>query len=705
MKKGTWKRKGAAALAATLAAGLVVPSAVYAAGPSVRVGSDSDVQMSSDPEAVYVNNYSGTERSENFNDNWKFQMGDASGAETPTYDDSSWEQVNLPHDYSIEQDFSKSMEAESGYLPGGIGWYRKNFKLDESAQGKQIRIDFGGVYMDSTVYINGHKLGTHPYGYTPFSYDITDYVKFGEENVISVRVNHQTPSSRWYSGSGIYRSVDLTITDPVHVDLYGTKIETPDLATQASGTVDTNITTTVVNDSDADQSVSLRHTVFPKGGDADNPNGRAEITAVNVPAGTSQEIDAEVDVTGAKLWSTEDPNLYTVRTEVLVNGEVTDTYDTDYGFRYFDFDANTGFSLNGKNVKLKGVCMHHDQGSLGAEAWERAIERQVEILKDMGCNSIRVTHNPASDELIEICNEQGILVIDEAFDGWAWPKNGNSKDYARFFEQSVGEGNELIGAEADMTWAEFDLKAMIKRGMNAPSIIMWSLGNEVQEGSASLSPASERVQTNLIKWGKEVDETRPYTRGDNNIKNETANESSQKMMQEFEDEGGTAGLNYCDGGLYDQLHGDHPGWKLYGSETASSVNSRGVYDRLGNDAAQTPADKKLTSYDNSRVGWGALASAAWYDVIKRDFVAGEYVWTGFDYIGEPTPWNNTSAGIMGTWPSPKNSYFGIVDTAGFAKDSYYFYQSQWNDTVNTLHILPAWNERCPGGRLHRRGKS
>ena len=223
MKKRNLKRVGAMAMAAALTLGMV-PATAYAAGPLVRVASDSDVQMSSDPEAVYVNSYSGTERSENFNDNWKFYLGDASGAEDPGFNDSSWEQVNLPHDYSIEQDYSTSGEAESGYLPGGTGWYRKNFTVDSSAEGKRIRIDFGGVYMNSTIWVNGHEVGSHPYGYTPFSFDITDYVNYGGDNVITVKVNHQTPSSRWYSGSGIYRSVDLTITDPVHVDLYGTKI-------------------------------------------------------------------------------------------------------------------------------------------------------------------------------------------------------------------------------------------------------------------------------------------------------------------------------------------------------------------------------------------------------------------------------------------------------------------------------------------------
>ena len=287
MKRKDLKRKGAAAIAAVLAAGMVIPSMAFAAGPAVRVGSDSSVQMSSEPEAVYVNSYDGAVRSESFNDNWKFYLGDASGAEEPGFNDSTWEQVNLPHDYSIEQDYSTSMEAESGYLPGGTGWYRKNFTLDESAAGKQIRIDFGGVYMNSTVWVNGVQVGTHPYGYTPFSYDITDYVNLDGDNVITVKVDHQTPSSRWYSGSGIYRSVDLTITDPVHVDLYGTKIETPDLATEKGGSVTTNISTNIANDSDEAKSISLTHTIFPKDGDVSDSIGTVTTEAQEVTAGSS----------------------------------------------------------------------------------------------------------------------------------------------------------------------------------------------------------------------------------------------------------------------------------------------------------------------------------------------------------------------------------------------------------------------------------
>ena len=692
-KRRDLKRKGTAFVAVALATGMLVPTMAFAAGPTVKVGTDSDVQMSSDPEAVYVNNYTGTTRSENFNENWKFYMGDATGAENPGFNDSSWKQVNLPHDYSIEQEYTKTGEAESGYLLGGTGWYRKNFTLDSSAAGKRIRIDFGGVYMNSTVWVNGTQVGTHPYGYTPFSFDITDYVKVGGDNVITVKVDHQTPSSRWYSGSGIYRSVDLTVTDPVHVDLYGTKIETPNLESEAGSTVNTEVSTTVVNDSAEPKSVTLTHTVFLKDGEPADSIGTMTTDAVEVAAGSSTEIDAAVPVNNPTLWDTsDDPALYTVRTEVKVNDQVVDTYDTEYGYRYFKFDSNTGFYLNGEMMKLKGVCMHHDQGALGAEAWESAIDRQVRILKEMGCNSIRVTHNPAADELIEACNEQGILVIDEAFDGWAWAKNGNSYDYSRFFNETIGAENQILGGAENMTWAQFDLSAMIKRGQNAPSVIMWSLGNEVQEGtSVYLNQQYAAIQANLIEWTKEVDDTRPVTRGCNAIKGNTSGIIAE-MMDSLSKAGGIAGCNYSSGSQYDTQHNAHSDWFIYGAETASSVNSRGVYDRLGAGEADKTSDKKLSSYDNSHVGWGATASSAWYDIITRDFMAGEYVWTGFDYIGEPTPWNGTTSGAVGTWPSPKNSYFGIIDTAGFPKDSYYFYQSQWNDEVGTLHILPAWNE-------------
>ena len=656
--------------------GMGIPTAVLAADKPAVMSSDSDTQM---------NQYgSTTERSQNFDDNWRFYLGDASGAEQPTFDDSQWRQLSLPHDYSIEQEYTQSGEAESAYLLGGTGWYRKNFTLGKEMEGKKVRIDFGGVYMNATVYVNGQQVGTHPYGYTPFSFDITDYVKVGQVNTIAVKVDHKTPSSRWYSGSGIYRSVQLTTTDEVHVDLNGVKVETPKLA---DGNQDTNIKTKVLNESEEEKSVTVTHTMFEKG--KDTKVGEVTTESKTVAAGQSIDVDAAMSVKNAKLWSPESPNLYTVRTEVKIGEDVVDTYETDYGFRYFSFDNNDGFSLNGKKVKLKGVCMHHDQGALGAEANRRAIERQVEILKEMGCNSIRVTHNPAATELIEICNEKGMLVIDEFFDGWMYHKNGNSNDYATWFSKEIEEGNEILGAKDGMTWAEFDLKATVGRGQNAPSIIMWSLGNEIQEGAGGSGYNTKAA--NLIQWTKEVDDTRILTIGSNALKkSENERREHVDIANQLTAVDGASGTNYSNGASYDSLHKEFPEWNLYGSETASSVNSRGVYTTKQNNTLD--GEKQLTSYDKSKVGWGALASEAWYDVITRDFVAGEYVWTGFDYIGEPTPANKINAGAATSWPSPKNSYFGIVDTAGLPKDSYYFYQSQWNDEVNTLHVLPTWNE-------------
>ena len=681
-------RAGAACLAALLTVqGMTLP---VAAGEEVKVRSNSQTQMSSDPEAVYVSNYgkSTDQRTINFDSNWKFNLGDVENAQTANFDDSKWRQVSLPHDYSIEQDYSKSMEAESGYLPGGTGWYRKSFTIDKAAEGKEIRVDFSGVYMNASVWVNGEKLGTHPYGYTPFSFDITDYVKYGEENTIAVKVENKTPSSRWYSGSGIYRSVNLTMTEKVHVDLEGTQITTENLKAEQGGTVNMDVRTQVVNDSEDEQAVTLTHTVFPKGKDESAAIGTVTTEAKTVASGESDEIEITLEAQSPALWSVDSPTLYTVRTEVKLGENTVDVYDTEYGFRYFDFDNNTGFSLNGQNTKLKGVCMHHDQGALGAKANARAIARQIEILKQMGCNTIRVTHNPAADELIQACNEQGMLVIDEAFDTWLYAKNGNSNDYAKWFNQKIDGDNQILGAGDGMTWAQFDLTAMVKRGYNAPSIIMWSLGNEVMEGISGGVSNYPATAQQLVNWVKELDTTRPMTTGDNKLK---ANWSeAESIGNTLNAAGGTVGFNYCAGWQYDNWHKLHPEWLMYGSETASAINSRGIYNRI-NGGSQT-SDKQLTSYDNSAVGWGSVASDAWYTTITRDYLAGEYVWTGFDYIGEPTPWNGTGAGSVGSWPAPKSSYFGIVDTAGFAKDSYYFYQSQWNDQVHTLHVLPAWNE-------------
>ena len=674
-------------LCAALAGALVLGTpgtAAIAAGLAPTLRSQSTTQMSSKPEVVYISGVTDPgKRVQGFNENWKFKLGEASGADAEAFDDSSWTVVDLPHDYSIDQEYTKTGEAESAYKPGGIGWYRKSFEVGKDLAGKRVRVDFDGVYMDATVYINGQELGNHPYGYTPFSFDLTPYLKVGEQNVIAVRVNNEIPSSRWYSGSGMGRDVDLVVTDPVHVAKDGVQVTTPQLEAQKGGDVTTHLKTTVANAGEGQVEATLVQTVFKRGGNPEQAIG-TQTTKFTVEAGKSKAVEADLSAAKPELWSTDNPVLYTVRTEVKVGGKTVDTYDTDFGYRFFKFDAAKGFSLNGEVMKIKGVCMHHDQGALGSVSTRDALERQVKILKDMGCNSIRTSHNTPARELVEVCNEQGMLLDLEFFDGWTAQKNGNSKDYARFFNKAMGE-SKLLGAEASKPWARFDLEQSIARDFNSPAVIMWSIGNEMTEGTGGISGFNQ-VQKDLIDWVKAVDATRPVTTGDNQYKNKG---SMTLNPQGIADANGVVGFNYADGGVYDKAHSEHDQWILLGSETASAINSRGIYNTHGQDGGA----QQLTSYDYSAVGWGHVASKAWYDVLTRDFMSGEYVWTGFDYLGEPTPWNGIGSGVASNahWPAPKNSYFGIIDTAGLPKDSYYLYQSLWNEDVSTLHMLPAWN--------------
>ncbi|MDD7732755.1 MAG: cell wall-binding repeat-containing protein [Firmicutes bacterium] len=688
MRKKTLTRAWAFFMAGVLAFTGAGNSA-YALGEEDGPGrSASANQMTSEPEVVYNNSFSSSLRKQNFDDNWKFQLGgDGDNQAAVDFDDSSWESISIPHDYSISQTYSSAMEAESGFLPGGTGWYRKHFVLDPSTEGKTIRLDFDGVYMNATVYLNGQKLGTHPYGYSPFSFDITDKVVVGKENTLAVKVDHRTPSSRWYSGSGIYRSVFMTVTDPVHVKENGVTVTTPKLANEMGGNVTTKIETVITNEGEEAEDVSLTHTIYKKG--EETAIGTVTLPAKSLAGKASLSFEGTIEARSPELWSIENPALYLLRTEVKLADKIVDTEETVFGYRTFSIDPKTGAYLNGQKIKLKGVCLHHDQGALGAAAYRRAMERQIELLKDMGCNSIRVTHNPAAHVFRELCDEKGMLVIDELFDGWMHAKNGNRNDYSAWFNRPIEGDNTILGKEEGMTWAEFDIKSTIGKAKNAPSVVMWSLGNEIQEGAGGSGYAAKAPD--LIRWAQEADDSRNLTIGSNAVKN--GGWEHVQIANLLTAAGGASGTNYSDGWSYDRLHSNHPDWKLYGSETASSVNSRGVYYHKGG-GGRYDATRQLTSYDKSRVPWGALASQAWYDVITRDFVAGEYVWTGFDYIGEPTPWNKTdpgpSAGNFET--NPKNSYFGIIDTAGFPKDSYYLYQSLWNDKVRTLHLLPTWNK-------------
>lgn len=637
---------------------------------------------------------SAADRENDFNKDWKFYLGDNSSASNKNFDDSGWKNVNLPHDFSITQNFTSSGEAESGFLPGGTGWYRKSFVLDQTVEGKTFLLNFDGVYMHAYVYVNGTFVGEHHYGYTNFAFDITDHLICDgvTENVIAVKAVNQLPSSRWYSGSGIYRDVTLYILDPVHVDLHGIKVTTPDVA---NGSGAANVAATLVNDSNADVSAAVKTTIIDKY--SGTAVGSAE-TTVNVPANGTAVANTAPAASDYALWSIENPNLYTMKVEVSVNGSVVDTETTDFGYRWFQFTSD-GFQLNGKAVKLNGVCMHHDQGGLGSAAYYDAIYRQMSIMKDMGANAIRVTHNPADEDLIAICNKLGLLVIEETFDGLVDPKNENCNDFSGYFEDAASSG--LYGYTSGMTCAEYASRAHVKRDRNAPSVIAWSFGNEIQEGTYWNNVGRyDDICASYIGWVNAVDGTRPVTSGDNNRGGDSR---LVDVIRTITNAGGIAGFNYANSAstLYSlaQNYGGSTG-SIIASETSSATNSRGQYR---NQNSNTNSDGKyhLTSYDTSSVSWGITAHDSIYNTYQYDCVAGEFVWTGFDYIGEPTPWNGTTSGDSGRGAIPNSSYFGIVETTGFEKDSFYLYRSQWNKNATTVHLVTAWdsdNMMTSGGK-------
>lgn len=643
----------------------LLPATALAAGTTIA----------GEPETVTVSSNAAAERETNFNEGWKFYLGTSSTAQNPSFDDSGWKSVTLPHDFSISQSYTTSGEAESGFLPGGTGWYRKTFTLPESSAGKTLLLNFDGVYSDAYVYVNGTLVGEHHYGYTSFAFDITDQITCDgiTENVVAVKAVNNIPTSRWYSGSGIYRDVTLIATDPVHVDLNGTYVTTPDIA---SGTGTVNAAVDVVNDGDSSATVTVTNTVVQTGNSAS--------TTVTVAAGETVTATASPVVSSPNLWSPDSPNLYTVRTELSVGGQVVDTYDTTFGFRYYSFNTNTGFSLNGQQMKLNGVCLHHDQGALGSAAYYDAMYRQLSIMKDMGVNAIRTSHNPADEDFIDICNELGLLVIEEAFDTWTYNKNGNSNDFANYFNATISASNGLLGATSGETWAQFCIQTMVDRDKNDPSVILWSLGNEIHYDSNSAT-----VAQNLINWVKAVDSTRPTTIGCDKLKNN--NSYAIAVANVIAQNGGVVGNNYASISQFSSQHSSYSSWCLYGSETSSAVNSRSQYKNQNNNS-DSDGNYHLTSYDTSAVSWGTTANDSLWTTLTLDYVAGEFVWTGFDYIGEPTPWNGVGTGsVSGAGAYPNSSYFGIVDTTGFEKDTYYLYRSQWNRDETTLHLVTAWD--------------
>lgn len=635
----------------------------------------------------------------NFNSGWKFSLGDVEGAEAKEFNDSEWEDIQIPHDFSIDQEFSTQYEAESGFLPGGEGWYRKTAVFPEDYAGKTLTLNFDGVYNHAYVYVNGQKIGENFYGYNDFSFNITDYVTCdgSTENVIAVKAVNEFPSSRWYSGSGIYRDVTLSVSGDIHVADEGTYVTTPELEKQQGGDVTVHVETDVRNERDASGTVTVRTTILDsQGATVSEETGEKE---VSVAADAEVTVEQDVVVNNPALWDCDNPNLYYVQTEIVEGEDVIDTYETEFGFRYLEYDADFGFKLNGENVKMKGVCMHHDQGALGAASYYDAVKRQVEILKGMGCNAIRASHNVPSDMLISICNEEGILVMNEIFDGWTNYKNGNENDFGKEFNKKLEADNHVIGGGTDKTWAQFALESTVNRDKNDPCVVMWSIGNELPTGCTSAGASDAQatypgIAADLIQWIQDIDDTKPITMGDNQM---TWGSSDFRTTIDglLYAAGGVVGLNYYPT-QYASKHSQQPLWPLVGTETASPANSRGIYNTLS--SSSQFGDYQCTAYDTASVGWGNTARESWYYTIKNDFIMGEFIWTGFDYIGEPTgtgAWNGTGTGsvVGGDQAIPNSSFFGVIDTAGFPKDSYYFYSSQWVEDKTTLHIVPqSWNE-------------
>ncbi len=627
-----------------------------------------------------------------FNNNWKFNLGDEDGAYAKAYDDSAWQTVELPHDFSIIQDFSTDgTDAESGNLPGGVGWYRKMFILPTEYNDRRIIINFDGAYNHTEVYVNGTLVGENHYGYNAFSFDITDYVDCNgvSVNFICVRVENQFPSSRWYSGSGIYRDVTMTVINPVHVDLYGTYVTMPNLETSsgADGTLDAKVT--LANDDANSNTVTIETKILDASGAEVGTSASAEVTV----AGTSSEtVTLNPALSNPNLWSTDSPYLYTLRTTVTQDGTVVDEYDTDIGYRWINWEVDTGFYLNGEPVKLQGVCMHHDQGALGAVQVYDALYRQIAILKDMGVNSIRTSHNTPSDILMDICNEQGMLVMNEFFDGWDTAKNYNTHDFSEYFDTEIEADNNLLGKTDGQMWYEFVLTQSVKRDRNDPCIVIWDVGNEISEGASEGNFGT--IAENMRSMLDALDPTRPICEG-NNQRNISSGWPAQ-VEQYMTVIGGNyapatwAGMQSAISSHTDAVTGK-TGKPFVMTETSSALSTRGNYSQTKNNAIvrhTLDSNDQITAYDSACVNWGTTAAGTWYYTITNDWFSGQYVWTGFDYIGEPTPKNHTSSQYNGSL-TPNSSYFGIVDTAGFEKDTFYLYRSWWNDDSTTLHIVPG----------------
>ncbi|MGB9677085.1 MAG: beta-galactosidase GalB [Candidatus Ratteibacteria bacterium] len=592
---------------------------------------------------------------------WKFKRGDFSDAMNFDFDDSDWEEVRVPHDWAIKGPFSsendkrvyvteKNGEKKEIFLTGvtgglphvGKAWYRIKLKLKDIKE-KRVRIEFDGVMSNSKVYCNGIYLGQWPYGYSSFAFDITDFVKEGG-NIIAVSVDNKPNASRWYPGAGIYRNVRLVIMNKIYISLWGTYITTPYVDEKLAKV---HVMTDVENHTGESKCIELETKII-------SPWGKEIITESTIKEISNKGLfEQEIFIENPVFWSVENPYLYTAFSTIKIDGNVIDTYQTKFGIRTIIFDSEKGFFLNGKNIKFKGVCMHHDLGPLGAAVNKTALKRQLSILKEMGCNAIRTSHNPPCPELLDLCDEMGFLVIDEIFDEWKIPKCENG--YNKLFDE----------------WAEKDLRAMIKRDRNHPCVIMWSIGNEIPEQNDPVNgPNLAKFLHNICK---KEDPTRPTTTA--------LNWGEIAIQNGFAQVVDIPGWNYLPY-LYGKFHQLLPKKPMYASETSSCISSRGeYYFPVEEEMDVKRKTLQVNSFDLSHPSWATIPDVEFRAQDEHPFIMGEFVWTGFDYLGEPTPYNEE-------WPS-RSSYFGIVDLCGIPKDRFYLYQSRWNDK-GTLHIVPHW---------------
>ena len=599
----------------------------------------------------------------------------------PRFNDNSWRSVTLPHDWGVEGPFNINLPGETGKLPWvGAGWYRKHFTVPAINKAKRFFLDIDGAMAYPMVWLNGKYVGGWAYGYNSFRVDLTPFLKVGGDNVVAIRVFNPANSSRWYPGSGIYRNVWLVTTNPVHVGQWGTYITTPKVDEKASAL---HLKVTIDNQSLADAKVSIKTQVYLLGNN-DRLTGipLASFSSVEgkVVKGASQTFSADATIRNPILWSTETPQRYVAITNVMQDGKVVDTYETPFGIRTLEYSPEKGFLLNGKHVQLKGVCNHHDLGALGAAFNTRAAERQLEILKEMGFNALRTSHNMPAPELLDLCDKMGILVMDESFD--CWHKGKTPNDYSNLFDD----------------WSARDLRAEVDRDRNHPSIIMWSIGNELPDLNTPEGPA---IAARLTAYVKGEDPTRATVFGSN---------SSKAMNNGLEKGVDIYGQNYLVQN-YTKFKKLNPNQPFVGSETSSTVSSRGeYYFPVTNNINDSKGLFQVSSYDLYYPRWATTPEAEFKALEENPFVMGEFVWTGFDYLGEPTPFNSDVTNLLnfsskeekdrmdkelkelGKIKSPsRSSYFGIVDLCGFKKDRFYLYQSMWKPELPMAHILPHWN--------------